>query len=548
MPTYKTQAHHVAVPLMLSLLSLPAVAMDWIYVVVPGDNLWNFSEKYLDSQLRFKQVRKLNNIEFPKKMRPGTRLRIPMKWIRSNSVPTRIKATRGQVTLIRANGSEQETGLSPGTDIRLGDTLRTGRDGSAAMIFADTSVLTLHSDSEIRFDHLSAHGETGMVDSRLRLIKGRMDTRVKPAVGPGSRFEVHTPSAISAVRGTEYRTAVTREGHASNIEVLGGKVQVTGARKQRLIPSGFGIQVALGKAPPAPRKLLSPPQLNLLPQRIRQLNHPLLWRAIARAAAYRVEISADPSFDLLILDQLVDRPRMLLPDLADGDYHIRIRGIDNNGLEGNNSIRKLHFDIHPQPPVLLLPGEGKTLYGERAELVWSDPADVKRFHLQIAADDTFENLVFSRGDLDANRYRTSGALEPGTYYWRVASISADGEVGPPSAVRSWHLKPVPEKVEPSIKHVEDKLVASWPQNGPQQRYQVQLAFNSDFTDLEFDRITPDLSSSFNQINGQVRYLRVRSIEPDGYRGSWGTVQRIDPPPDASAWLFPLIGILGLLLL
>jgi hypothetical protein len=83
--------------LLLSLLSLPAVAADWIYTVVDGDNLWDLSERYLDSQLRFEQVRKLNNVEFPKRMQPGTRLRIPMKWIRSNPVPANIAATRGRL-------------------------------------------------------------------------------------------------------------------------------------------------------------------------------------------------------------------------------------------------------------------------------------------------------------------------------------------------------------------------------------------------------------------------------------------------------------------
>jgi len=46
----------------------------------------------------------------------------------------------------------------------------------------------------------------------------------------------------------------------------------------------------------------------------------------------------------------------------------------------------------------------------------------------------------------------------------------------------------------------------------------------------------------------VRYLRVRSIEPDGYLGPWGTVQRIDPPPDPTAWMVPILGVLGIILL
>ena len=40
--------------------------------------------------------------------------------------------------------------------------------------------------------------------------------------------------------------------------------------------------------------------------------------------------------------------------------------------------------------------------------------------------------------------------------------------------------------------------------------------------------------------GQVRYLRVRIVEDDGYRGPWGTVQRVDPPEDPFVWMVPVI--------
>ena len=512
-----TQPSRAIALLLLALLSSPATASDWVYTVVDGDNLWDLSEKYLDNQLRFEQVRKLNNIEFPKRMRPGTRLRIPMKWIRSNPVPAKIGAVQGQVELTRADGA-QETAVAPGMAIRLGDVLKTGEDSSATFIFADGTTLTLRSASEIRFDHLSAHGKTGMVDSRLHLIDGRLDTRVKPAVGPGSRFEIQTPSAISAVRGTEYRAAVTADGHASNIEVLRGKVKVTGARKSRLVNAGFGTQVAQGKPPTPPQKLLPAPALDPVPERIRQLHWPLSWQAINGARTYRVEISTDQTFNVLIWEQLVNNARAALPDLPDGSYQARVRGIDKRGLEGKSTVHPLLIDTHPQPPVPLQPGEGKILRGVSAQLQWSASADAHRYQLEIATDEAFEQIVFSQADLDGTRYKTTGITEPDTYYWRVASVAADGELGPTGAARFWHLNPLPERIEPAIEPEDDRLVASWPQISPDQTYQVQLAFDRDFTDLEIDEFTASPSISIAKSSTGVRYLRVRSIEPDATRG------------------------------
>jgi len=46
----------------------------------------------------------------------------------------------------------------------------------------------------------------------------------------------------------------------------------------------------------------------------------------------------------------------------------------------------------------------------------------------------------------------------------------------------------------------------------------------------------------------VRYLRVRIVEEDGYLGPWGVVQKVDPPADKSAWLIPLLMVLGVIVL
>ena len=224
----------------LALAGLPATAADWIYTVVDGDNLWDVSTRYLDTTLRYEQLRRLNNIERPRRMQPGTRIRVPMKWIRSNPARAMVAAIGGQATLMRQDGSQEHLDAA-GAAIGLGDRLRTAAESSVAVRFADGSMVTLYEDSEMLFDHLSAHGETGMVDSRLRLIEGRLDTRVKPAVGPGSRFEIHTPSAISAVRGTAYRAATRESGRLSNIEVLEGRVAVAGASRE-----GHGVELLGG--------------------------------------------------------------------------------------------------------------------------------------------------------------------------------------------------------------------------------------------------------------------------------------------------------------
>lgn len=532
----------------LALSPVPSDAADWVYTVVEGDNLWDFSEKHLDSVMRFDQIRKINNVAQPRRMRPGTRLRVPMQWIKSNPTPARVESVLGIATILRAT-EKLPVEAKPGDQIWLNDSLLTGPESSVAVQFADGSILTLHGESEMRFDHLSAYGETGMVDSRLNLIKGRVDTRVKPAVGPGSRFEIQTPSAISAVRGTAYRAAVTAEQQASNVEVIEGKVRVTGAKKPRLVRAGFGTRVNPGRKPLPPQQLLDAPLLKPLPDSIRQLNWPVAWSPLPSANSYRVQIRAQSKPNVTVWDRTVSAARASLPDLDDGDYLLIVRGIGQYGLEGKNRVTHINIDTDPQPPLLLKPNADQIFRQEPAELVWTASQDADSYLLEIASDPNFEEVLLRKSELKATAYQVDELTAPGTYHWRVTSVAADGEFGPPGAARSWELKDVPPAIEAELANVDDEtIIATWRKAGPEQRYQVQVARDNSFNDLETDEVGTETSLAITQSTRQVRYLRVRTIEPDGYLGPWGTTQRIDPPPDPSVWFIPAIGILGILLL
>jgi hypothetical protein len=529
---------------------LPATASAefWIYTAAEGDNLWDISEKYLDRVSRFEQLQKINGIEHPTRMRPGTRLRVPMEWIASNPEPAEIVDVHGTVELEHANG-EVIIAVAPGARILLGDEVTTGPDSSVAIRFADNSVLSLYADSSIRFDYLGAYGQTGMVDSRLRLLKGRADSRVKPAVGPGSRFEIGTPSAVSAVRGTNYRVAIKDDGQTSNIEVLEGGVAVSGADKETLVGTGYGTRVTAGKPPISPRKLLEPPTLDELPGPIQQINWPVTWQPLPGALRYRTELAAAADFNTLRWQQLGPRTRAALPDLPDGSYFLRVRGVDELGLEGKSATREILLDAHPQPPVPLKPVDGQVLRGKTPELQWTDSADAARYHLEIALDERFGQVLVDRDNIKGTRFASSELSKPAKYYWRLASIAADGERGPTGVTRSWEIKAVPDSVDAEVDSMQEgKIVASWRAGAAGQSYQVQLAFDPKFREMQMDVTTTEPEIEFDLIKSRARYLRVRAIEPDGYKGPWGTTQRVDPAP-SKAWIIPLsLSILVILLL
>lgn len=533
--------------LCLLVFSTAPLAQEWVYTVVPGDNLWNFCEKYLHKVGYWKRLQQINRIKNPRRMQPGTRLRVPMDWIKVNAIQAELAATHGEVTLIRADGT-RITSPTTGDRIGLGDSIETGPGSSAAIRFADQSLMTLHAQSVIRFDHLSAYGDTGMVDSRLHLLKGRSDNRVTPASGPGSRFEIHTPSAISAVRGTEYRLSSNPQDAASTFEVLEGKVKVSGERRSELLPARFGTRVEAGQPPLPPRELLPPPTIESLPDTIRQLNWPVTWQPLAGGVAYRAEIARSEAFVTPLWEQRITSSRVPLPDLPDGEYYFRVRGIDNIDLEGINRVQLFTLDARPQPPVPLAPANQSLFRGTQPVLQWSDSADADSYRLQIARDSDFSELLVDRNGLTTTRFDASALEAIGDYYWRLYSISESGEQGPAGDLRNWKRKPIPMQPETELQIDESGITTSWRPGIAGQTYRIQLASDADFQTLLLDESLEEPRWQLQPVTGQMRYFRVRYVEPDGFEGPWGATQRIEPTPDNS-WIYTLlVGLLGILLI
>ncbi|MEO1081179.1 MAG: FecR domain-containing protein [Pseudomonadota bacterium] len=408
---------------MLSLLApLGVQAEDWVYTFLDGDNLWAFSEKYLDRPTRAEQLQQLNNIPDALRIPPGTMIRVPMDWVPDDTpVPAWIEDVFGSASVYRASGEVQA--VSGRVAIYLGDRVRCDSGASLAIRFADGSVITLHEDSELHMDSLSAYGETGMVDSRLNLLRGRAETRVRPAVGPGSRFEIETPSAISAVRGTEYR-AVVAEG-TSRMEVLEGTVAVAAQQQELVVDEGYGTSVAEGAAPAPPVALLPAPEPLRFDAPVADRQTEPRWARLEGADRYRIELSTDERFRTVFWQSTVAENMGTLPLLAEGVYFLRVRGIDGTGLEG--LAAQAPFRVAPAPPPEPL-ATTVLRAGQERLLTWESAEPGSRYEVQIASDPGFRDLLETETlSTTSLKLDLSGTEER---YVRARAVDAQGSPGP----------------------------------------------------------------------------------------------------------------------
>lgn len=523
--------HRALLGLALGVLfgAAPVSAEHWIYTVRPGDNIWDLAEKYCTSVLYYRRLQDLNGIERDRHIPPGTKLKFPMAWLKHQPIAATIVQVTGHGELLLF-GATTPRPARAGDLLRSGDRVTTGADSNLTIRFADDSELLLQSHSTLTMDSLSAYGKTGMVDTRLRLQRGRVETRVKPSHGPGTRYEIITPAAVAAVRGTDFRVHAELEHPIARTEVLDGTVGVRGEERERPVPAGFGVVAEAGKAIPPPRPLLPPVDLSRLPQRLRHLPLSFQWPPLPEAKAYRLQIAKDKSFDRLLADTVVSSAEGSWPDLPDGHYWLRIRGIDEVGLEGRNADHRFELDARPLPAAALGPVDGEVVRNAAPRFRWTPVDGAAGYRFQLARDRGFSDLLTEHRALNAVELELTTPIDPGTYYWRVATLEADGTSGPFGLPHFFEYRSAPpspklEAVELDRRH----LTLRWQSLGEGIWYQLQVARDAEFRWVEWMQVVDGTELRVPRPPPGRYHVRIRGYDPHGYAGEFSLPQVIEVP-------------------
>ncbi len=324
--------------LVFSLPNLVAAAEEhWEYTIRPGDSFWKIAERYTDSVNNWGELLRINSIDksADRAILPGTRIVIPISMLKLQPAPARVVAVNGAVSLVRADGQSAE--ITVGTELFSGDRVTTGDGQSLRLQFADQSELQVQANSEVVLDKLSQFKHSGMVDTRIRLNSGRIQTRVQQQK-EGNRYEIKTPSAITAVRGTDFR--LSAEGtEISRTEVTEGLVAVSAGDAEKGVDEGFGIIAEAGKPLPDPVKLLPPTEIGANSS-TDDNELQVSWVELDGAASYRYAVATDANFDQVTLEGSTEANELVLEELSPGAYFLRVRGIDQFGLEGFDADRR----------------------------------------------------------------------------------------------------------------------------------------------------------------------------------------------------------------
>jgi len=497
------------------------------YPVRAGETLNGISARLLHEGETRRVQRALaqhNRLSDADRLQPGQVLRIPRAWLKSRPSTLEVTSVQGEV---RSGGQP----LAAGARLAAGDDVRSGANGYVTLKLADGSTLLLMPASEARIERAQGSPAGGTTDTALQLERGRAEARVQRPAKGASRFEIRTPVATTAVRGTDFRVAVGEARDRSTSEVLAGEVGVrdTGGRSGVGVPAGFGTRVLADQAPLAPRALLRAPFLWTGVRLVARTPTDIEFSPQGGARSYRVLLAANQDMSAVLSERVVDAPVARLGALADGDYYLRVRAIDDIGLEGRDAVARLRVRSQAEAPRPSSPPDRSRIYGDSAEFAWLPDTAATGYVLQIARDPGFQVLAQEWNGLREPR-QAAGSLAPGQYYWRIASRQADGRQSPYSAARELSVRPVPLPVHPPGIN-DDTLAVSWP-GRPGQRFELQMAADTGFSRIVAEQGTGESAALLARPPQGTYYLRVRATDPDGSVSPYSAATMVEIPAQA----------------
>lgn len=168
----------------------------------------------------------------------------------------RVTSVFGPVEVIRASGpvltytdsGVTTTGLPA---LNVGDTVRTGPSGQMTLQLQDASFIVIYGNTTFEVGDYQGSG----VRELMRVIMGNIRFHIQKFGGRPNPYEVNTPTALIAVRGTEFDVRVDETGQTTEVWTYDGRVKVEtagDADREVVLDAGFKTLVRAGQNPLRP--------------------------------------------------------------------------------------------------------------------------------------------------------------------------------------------------------------------------------------------------------------------------------------------------------
>lgn len=153
---------------------------------------------------------------------------------------------KGEVLIQGAGFATYQPALA-GSQVRIGDRVRTGKDGWAVLAFGDDSRVVLTAGSEFLIRHLDSGRRSGL----FSLLTGKLRAMISHRPEGFADYRFNTLTATAGIRGTDF--ALIHRGQANVFFGNTGRVQVRGlGTGEQFLTSDTVVQTTRGLDPIPP--------------------------------------------------------------------------------------------------------------------------------------------------------------------------------------------------------------------------------------------------------------------------------------------------------
>ncbi|TNC79604.1 MAG: hypothetical protein C9356_18325 [Oleiphilus sp.] len=501
---------------------------DWYYTFRPTDSMQSISKRFLNTNHDWPELVRYNRIDDVNSLQAGSIIRIPIAWLKFQPQPAKVLSVDGNV-LIKKDRFSQYQLLKANTLIQVGFEIMS-RNGTALIKLADNSIVRVESDTQLSFNRMSHFGETGMVDTRLRLKKGGVISEVAP-LEKGSRFEIRTPSAVAAVRGTEFRLRSDASG--SQIEVTEGNVEFSHAHGSQTVGAGEGARVNVNSAIITSKKLYEAPARSFSAKSVGELPFKLSWEPSAGAKSYKYELRVDSPAGNVLQSKQLSSPEVELEHVSNGDYQVAMRAIDKDGFEGMDDVASVSVELDGDTPSLLLPIQSSIVNSSELEFGWSLKRPETKSKLQVSTDRDFVDFVYEGQFQSETKLAMNNQLDPGVYYWRVIGLSAD-HVESASDSRKLSVRGLMNETRIlSVNYVGNQVGLFWNSIDEANGYILQISDSKNFLRILREETIQKPSAFLKLTPGKNYYARIKGIPNELFESEFGPSETLFIPEDAA---------------
>jgi hypothetical protein len=302
------------------------------YRIQAQDTLESIVRRYLMSGDDVALLERINHISNPHRLRIGAILLAPRSRLGTEAIPLRVDSFSGSVI---AGSAGAQAPVKVGDLVRAGDVIATGPNSFVTLVFADGTLMTLPSLTRAKVELLHRVLLNDVIERRISIELGRGSYRVTPLRVPRDRFEVRTPMAVAAVRGTEFRVSYEEQAARSVLEVLEGRVVEEGDARvhDEEIPSGDADVRRAGQSETI-EPLPGAPNLQR-PGRVQDgANVEFTVDSPRQGYLYRVQLAKDAGFTNLFAETIVTQAAAQFSNVANGAFFVRVTAVNGDGVEG----------------------------------------------------------------------------------------------------------------------------------------------------------------------------------------------------------------------